>query len=44
VVIEEEDKQSMHIESIVESVEIDEMTVDPIGDAGEKNDKERMTN
>ena len=33
----------MHFESIVESVEIHEMTVDLIGDAGEKNGKDRMT-
>ena len=48
VVIKEEVKQSMQIESIVESVEIDEVTeesvtVDPIGEAVEKNDKDRMT-
>ena len=46
--IEEEVKQAMQIESIVESVEIDgvtekSVTVDPIGEAVEKNDKDRMT-
>ena len=42
---EEEVKQSMQIESIVESVEIDEVTVpvDHIGEALDKNDKNRMT-
>ena len=35
----------MQLESIVESVEIDELTVtvDPIGEAVDKNDKDRMT-
>ena len=46
--IEEEVKQSMQIESIVKSIEIDEVTeksvtVDPISEAVGKNDKDRMT-
>ena len=43
--IDEEVQQSMQIESILESVEIEQMTVmvDPIGEAVDKNDKDRMT-
>ena len=48
MVIKEEVKQSMLIESIVEFIEIDEVTkksvtVDPIGEAVVKKDKDRMT-
>ena len=48
MVIDEEVKQSMQIESIVKSIEIDEVTeksvtVDPISEAVGKNDKDRMT-
>ena len=43
--IDEEVQQSMQIESIVESVKIDEVTVtvDPISEAVDKNDKDSMT-
>ena len=46
MVIEEEVKQSMQIESIVESIEIDEVTEKSVtvdSEAMGKNDKDRMT-
>ena len=45
MVIDEEVKQSMQIESIVEYVEVDEVkvNVDPIGEGVDMNNEDRMT-